>query len=198
MIFLHRQNDTQENIENFGVEIDLRYDKELVLNHDVLNKNQQYPLLKNKKQFIKNIPIICNIKESGLEEKVIDLLSGYDYYFLDSQIPDILRLSKNGHQGKFIIRISDVESYNQKLVDISKPKYIWLDYSQFDNFDIKDYQKFILDINSILKDSIIPILVSPELYNLSYVNLINDIQNILPNKRISICTKRPDLWSLYV
>ncbi|EAH8420858.1 hypothetical protein EVS25_07985, partial [Campylobacter lari] len=155
MIFLHRQNDMQENIENFGVEIDLRYDKELILNHDVLNKNQQYPLLKNKKQFIKNIPIICNIKESGLEEKIIDLLSGYDYYFLDSQIPDILRLSKNGHQGKFIIRISDVESYNQKLIDISKPKYIWLDYSQFDNFDIKDYQKFILDINSILKDSII-------------------------------------------
>ncbi|EGK4381654.1 hypothetical protein IO796_001598, partial [Campylobacter lari] len=115
MIFLHRQNDMQENIENFGVEIDLRYDKELILNHDVLNKNQQYPLLKNKKQFIKNIPIICNIKESGLEEKIIDLLSGYDYYFLDSQIPDILRLSKNGHQGKFIIRISDVESYNQKL-----------------------------------------------------------------------------------
>ncbi|EAJ6453126.1 hypothetical protein OJP13_05565 [Campylobacter lari] len=198
MIFLHRQNDIQENIENFGVEIDLRYDKELVLNHDVLNENQQYPLLKNKKQFIKNIPIICNIKESGLEEKVIDLLSGYDYYFLDSQIPDILRLSKNGHQGKFIIRISDVESYNQKLIDISKPKYIWLDYSKFDNFDIKDYQKFILDINSILKDSIIPILVSPELYNLSYVNLINDIQNILPIKKFSICTKRPDLWSLYV
>lgn len=198
MIFLHRQNDIQENIENFGVEIDLRYNKELVLNHDVLNKNQQYPLLKNKKQFIKNIPIICNIKESGLEEKVIDLLSGCDYYFLDSQIPDILRLSKNGYQGKFIIRISDVESYNQKLIDISKPKYIWLDYSQFDNFDIKDYQKFILDINSILKDNIIPILVSPELYNLSYVNLINDIQNILPTKKISICTKRPDLWSLYV
>ncbi|HEB9310366.1 TPA: hypothetical protein RZK31_001370 [Campylobacter coli] len=198
MIFLHRQNDIRENIENFGVEIDLRYDKELVLNHDILNKNQQYPLLKNKKQFIKNISIICNIKESGIEEKVIDLLSGCDYYFLDSQIPDILRLSKNGYQGKFIIRISDVESYNQKLIDISKPKYIWLDYSQFDNFDIKDYQKFILDINSILKDSIIPILVSPELYNLSYVNLINDIQNILPTKKFSICTKRPDLWSLYV
>ncbi|WP_260377647.1 hypothetical protein [Campylobacter hepaticus] len=123
---------------------------------------------------------------------------GYRYYFLDSQIPDILRLSKNGYQGKFIIRISDVETYNQKLIDISKPKYVWLDYSQFDKFDIKNYQKFILEVNYNLKDDIIPILASPELYNLSYVNLIHDIQNILPKKDFSICTKRPDLWNLYV
>ncbi len=31
---------------------------------------------------MKNIPIICNVKESGLEEKIIELLSDdFEYYF---------------------------------------------------------------------------------------------------------------------
>ncbi|EDP3587672.1 hypothetical protein GU251_08645, partial [Campylobacter jejuni] len=127
-----------------------------------------------------NIPIICNVKESGLEEKIIELLSGdFEYYFLDSQIPDILRLSKNGYQGKFIIRISDVESYNEKLMDISKPKYVWVDYSQFSSFNIKDYQEFIYNIKPKL-GQVEPILVSPELYDRSYAELIKPIQSILP------------------
>lgn len=196
MIFLHRQNDIQKKIDKYGIEIDLRYNSELVLNHDILDENQQYLLLKNQKQFMKNTPIICNIKEAGLEEKIIKLLKGYDYYFLDSQIPDILRLSKNGYQGKFIIRISDVESYNEKLMEITKPKYVWVDYSQFSNFDIQDYQEFIYSIKSKL-EQVEPILVSPELYDLSYIEFIESIQNILP-KGFSVCTKKPELWSFYV
>ncbi|EAH5045834.1 hypothetical protein D7L01_07815, partial [Campylobacter jejuni] len=101
MIFLHRQNNLEFSIENYGIEIDLRYNEKLVLNHDLLEKKSVYPFLKEKIQFMKNIPIICNVKESGLEEKTIELLgNNFEYYFLDSQIPDILRLSKNGHQGK--------------------------------------------------------------------------------------------------
>ncbi|EKN7418128.1 hypothetical protein PYP05_000536, partial [Campylobacter jejuni] len=122
--------------------------------------------------------------------------NNFEYYFLDSQIPDILRLSKNGYQGKFIIRISDVESYNEKLMDISKPKYVWVDYSQFSSFDIKDYQEFIYNIKPKL-EQVEPILVSPELYDLSYMKLIKPIQSILP-KGFSVCTKKPDLWSMYV
>ncbi|MCV3522098.1 hypothetical protein MBT56_05600, partial [Campylobacter lari] len=105
MIFLHRQNNLESFIENYGIEIDLRYNEKLVLSHDLLEKNFLYPFFKEKIQFMKNIPIICNVKESGLEEKIIELLDdNFEYYFLDSQIPDILRLSKNGYQGKFIIR----------------------------------------------------------------------------------------------
>ncbi|EAH6293349.1 hypothetical protein ACJMBT_000639 [Campylobacter lari] len=197
MIFLHRQNNLEFPIENYGIEIDLRYNEKLVLNHDLLEKNSLYPFLKEKIQFMKNIPIICNVKESGLEEKIIELLGdNFEYYFLDSQIPDILRLSKNGYQGKFIIRISDVESYNEKLMDISKPKYVWVDYSQFSSFNIKDYQEFIYNIKPKL-GQVEPILVSPELYDLSYMKLIKSIQSILP-KGFSVCTKKPDLWSMYV
>ncbi|EDO8476906.1 TPA: hypothetical protein R8J11_000491 [Campylobacter jejuni] len=197
MIFLHRQNNLEFSIENYGIEIDLRYNEKLVLNHDLLEKKSVYPFLKEKIQFMKNIPIICNVKESGLEEKTIELLgNNFEYYFLDSQIPDILRLSKNGHQGKFIIRISDVEFYNKRLMEISKPKYVWIDYSQFFNFNLKDYQEFIYNVKPKL-EQVEPILVSPELYDLSYIELIKPIQNILP-KGFSVCTKKPELWSMYV
>ncbi|EIL9260917.1 hypothetical protein LMK16_001878 [Campylobacter coli] len=197
MIFLHRQNNLEFPIENYGIEIDLRYKERLVLNHDTLEQDLLYPFFEEKIQFMKNIPIICNIKESGLEERVIELLGNkFEYYFLDSQIPDILRLSKNGYQGKFIIRISDVESYNERLMDISKPKYVWVDYSQFSNFDIQNYQEFIYDIKPKL-EQVESILVSPELYDLSYIELIEPIQNILP-KGFSVCTKKPELWSMYV
>ncbi|EPO9772626.1 hypothetical protein ACUJF1_001286 [Campylobacter coli] len=197
MIFLHRQNNLESFIENYGIEIDLRYNEKLVLNHDLLEKNSLYPFFKEKIQFMKNIPIICNVKESGLEERVIELLGNkFEYYFLDSQIPDILRLSKNGYQGKFIIRISDVESYNERLMRVAKPKYVWIDYSQFSNFDIQNYREFIYDIKPKL-EQVEAILVSPELYDLSYIEFIEPIQSILP-KGFSVCTKKPELWSFYV
>ncbi|EIP1025076.1 hypothetical protein LRQ88_000577 [Campylobacter coli] len=197
MIFLHRQNDLTLPIKNYGIEIDLRYKERLVLNHDILEQDLLYPFFEEKIQFMKNIPIICNIKESGLEERVIELLGNkFEYYFLDSQIPDILRLSKNGYQGKFIIRISDVESYNERLMRVAKPKYVWIDYSQFSNFDIQNYQEFIYDIKPKL-EQVEAILVSPELYDLSYIEFIEPIQSILP-KGFSVCTQKPELWSFYV
>ncbi|EPC1868613.1 hypothetical protein ACRXH3_001774, partial [Campylobacter coli] len=85
MIFLHRQNDLKSSIRNYGIEIDLRCNERLVLSHDVLEQDLLYPFFEEKIQFMKNIPIICNIKESGLEERVVELLGNkFEYYFLDS------------------------------------------------------------------------------------------------------------------
>ncbi len=69
MIFLHRQNNLESFIENYGIEIDLRYNEKLVLNHDLLEKNSLYPFFKEKIQFMKNIPIICNIKRIWIRRK---------------------------------------------------------------------------------------------------------------------------------
>ncbi|GAA7231694.1 hypothetical protein HpCK35_10890 [Helicobacter pylori] len=78
MVFLHRQNNISKKVENFGVEIDLRRNKQgLVLNHDLLESNIKYPLFAEKLEFFKNIPIICNIKESNLEELVIDIFDNH-------------------------------------------------------------------------------------------------------------------------
>ncbi|EOU3297890.1 hypothetical protein [Campylobacter jejuni] len=205
MVFLHRQNNISKKVENFGVEIDLRRNKQgLVLNHDLLESNIKYPLFTEKLEFFKNIPIICNIKESNLEELVIEIFDnhgkmmagGYEYYFLDSQIPDILRISKK-IKGKFIIRVSDVETLNYRLIELTEPKYLWVDYSQFANFDIKEYVKFINNLYKSIDKKLEPIIVSPELYNLSYTVLIQQIFQVLPNG-FSVCTKNPDLWGSYV
>ncbi|HEF8722475.1 TPA: hypothetical protein SBH06_001829, partial [Campylobacter jejuni] len=121
---------------------------------------------------------------------------GYEYYFLDSQIPDILRISKK-IKGKFIIRVSDVETLNYKIIELTEPKYLWVDYSQFADFDIKEYAKFINNLYKSIDKKIEPIIVSPELYNLSYTVLIQQICQVLPNS-FSVCTKNPELWGSYV
>lgn len=121
---------------------------------------------------------------------------GYEYYFLDSQIPDILRISKN-IKGKFIIRVSDVETLNHKLLELSEPKYLWVDYSQFSNFNLKDYEQFIVTLYKNIDKNLEPIIVSPELYDLSFAVLIQPMQQILP-KGFSVCTKNPQFWSSYV
>lgn len=121
---------------------------------------------------------------------------GYEYYFLDSQIPDILRISKN-IKGKFIIRVSDVETLNYKLIELTEPKYLWVDYSQFANFDIKEYAEFINNLYKNIDKNLELIIVSPELYNLSFAVLIQQIGQVLPNG-FSVCTKKPELWNSYV
>ncbi|HED5352273.1 hypothetical protein C3I17_07940 [Campylobacter jejuni] len=206
MIFLHRQNNISGKVKNFGIEIDLRRNEQgLVLNHNLLESNIKYPLFTEKLEFFKNIPIICNIKESNLEELIIDIFDnhgnnndggGYEYYFLDSQIPDILRISKK-NKGKFIIRVSDVETLNYKLIELTEPKYLWVDYSQFDDFDIKEYAKFINNLYKSIDKKVEPIIVSPELYNLSFTVLIQQICQVLPNG-FSVCTKNPEFWASYV
>lgn len=121
---------------------------------------------------------------------------GYEYYFLDSQIPDILRISKN-IKGKFIIRVSDVETLNYKLIELTEPKYLWVDYSQFANFDIKEYAEFINNLYKNIDKNLEFIIVSPELYNPSFAVLIQQIGQVLPNG-FSVCTKKPELWNSYV
>lgn len=57
MIFLHRQNNLELSIENYGIEIDLRYSENLlVLNHDLLEKNSLYPFLKEKNSIYEKYP----------------------------------------------------------------------------------------------------------------------------------------------
>ncbi|MFX3627529.1 hypothetical protein ACD574_02725 [Campylobacter sp. LH-2024] len=121
---------------------------------------------------------------------------GYEYYFLDSQIPDILRISKK-IKGKFIIRVSDVETLNHKLIELSESKYLWVDYSQYANFNIKEYANFITNLYNNIDKNLELIIVSPELYDPSFITLIPQMQKVLPYN-VSICTKKPELWSHYV
>lgn len=194
MIFLHRQNNISQYID--CVEVDVRSSPSgLVLNHDRLDFNMKYPSVENLVG-LTNI-VIFNIKESGIEEELIifSLKNNINFYFLDSQIPDIIRLSKEypEHSHRFIIRVSDVETLNDKFMNIIQPKYVWVDYSEFDSFNIEDYTNFVNSIN--VKSEMI--LVSPELYSLQYLEIAKEIASMLKSKQLNslnICTKYPELY----
>lgn len=212
MIFLHRQNDLDKysklNKRYPSVEVDVRSSPDgLILHHDRLNFNNKYPEAKKLKTLAKNI--ILNIKESGIEEELIEIFNNSDFYFLDSQIPDILRISKlhPEHSHRFILRVSDVEHFNCKMVNLINPKYIWLDYSEFnsESFNIDEYIRFVKttklmietesELNPELNSELI--LVSPELYSLENLNLTKEIIERLKSEKLnrySVCTKFPELY----
>ena len=211
MIFLHRQNDpeflTFKNVD--GIELDVRsIGSDLVLTHDRLSSrhlenSSSLIYLSEVVQYLENYTVIVNVKESGLEEQISELFddNNIKYYFLDSQIPDIIRLSKQEkYKGKFIIRVSSYENINYDLLNFSKPEFIWVDYN-FENFNLNRYIKFLKNINNdghINTLKIQKILVSPELYGLQNINLSydiiqdKDITELL--KQFSVCTKIPDEW----
>ena len=212
MIFLHRQNDpeflTFTNVD--GLELDVRsIGDELILTHDRIHNEQasvhssDILFLEDFVEFLKPYTIIVNVKESGLEEQISKLFddNNIKYYFLDSQIPDIIRLSKREkYKGKFIIRVSPYESINYNLLDLCKPEFIWVDYD-YSNFKLGKYLSFLKNIDDderINTLKIQKILVSPELYGLQNINLSydiiqdKDITELL--KQFSVCTKIPDEW----
>lgn len=185
MIFKHRQNQSNEFP---NIEIDIRSSaKGLVLSHDRGNYDE-CTLLKDVASEFKSKTIICNVKESGLEEELLEIL-GDNIYFLDSQLPDIVRLSKTRPElsSKFIIRVSNVEPISKELLALVKPEYIWVDWTKFDDFNEILYASFINKVYNIAK----PIIVSPELYGDKFEPITEQVQEIMKmfNKGYSVCTK---------
>lgn len=217
MFFLHRQNNLEPQIYE-GVEIDVRsVYGEIYINHDRLTQAEKYILFNSYIENIANqkpISIIVNVKESGLEEEILEIFKmndlfekGFKLYFLDSQIPDIIRLSRNNEfKGKFIIRVSDMESFNINLIKLARPDYIWVDFSQMNELtkNIETYENmlnYIIDSISLSKVFKIKeptlMFVSPELYSLDNFKHINVIIDLIKTKRINnfkICTKDPMRW----
>lgn len=211
MIFLHRQNDPKNIVFNNidGIEIDIRsLGSYLIVNHDRFysrdfEKIDDYICLHDITKYLIDYTVIVNVKESGLEEQISDILDkcNIKYYFLDSQIPDIVRLSNQDRfKGKFIIRVSDYETLNYDFLDHCTPEYIWVDYQKFNDFKILDYIKYLKDVDAneyLNKNGIKKILVSPELYGLQNINITKDIIKVTNKEllnRYSVCTKIPEDW----
>lgn len=206
MIFKHRQNGILLNDESeyAGIELDIRsHPSGLVVNHDPIDYNLEYLSLDDKLLCAKELIVIANVKESGVEEPAIDIFekNKVDYYFLDSQIPDIIRLSKSFPEikNRFILRVSDLETLNYSFFNLVQPKFIWLDYSKFDDFCQNEYLIFINNsIKEINNLGAIPILVSPELYKLQYRSYITPELQEQIYGQYNVCTKYPELWEKYV
>ena len=191
IIIKHRVNTIKEvkKIDNkFGIEIDLRSNKsKIYLHHDPFKKGEEFS---KWIKFYNHRLLILNVKEEGLEKKILSTLKKYkinNYFFHDQTFSSML---KNMKSAKVSVRYSEYEKLDNKKFLFKYIKWIWID-----NFtkipEDKKFYKFIK------KNKIKTCIVSPELVKISRRSEILKLKK--KNKKIcfnfdAVCTKNPFLW----
>jgi len=191
IIVKHRINTSRElkkiNV-NFGVEIDLRSkNKDIYLHHDPFKKGE---LFSNWIKSFKHRLIVLNVKEEGLEPKILSILKRNNvknYFFHDQTFSTLI---KNMHKTKVSVRYSEFEGLKKINKLFNSIKWIWID-----NFtEIKINKKFY----SFLKKKKVKIcIVSPELVKKSRSKEIKKVISYLKKNKFKIdavCTKNSNLW----
>ena len=193
-IILHRIN-TKEVLQNtsneFGVEVDIRSEGErLIVSHDPFEVGEdflQWISLYN------HGTLILNVKEEGLEDELIAIMSTYqieDFFFLDQSFPFLLKTIKTG-ETRCALRVSEYEDINTALNLAGKVQWIWVDC--FTYFPLSRKQAESLQKEGRFKLC----FVSPELQGRNDPQDISGFRKEIEMKGIvgdAVCTKYPDLW----
>ena len=129
-IIIHRINSIKKLKKipkNFGVEIDLRvYQSKIILNHEPFKSGDTLD------DFLKNYnhgTLILNIKELGIEDKVIKKVKRAkirSYFLLDVEFPYIFKSIKD-KQKNIAIRFSEKESIDTAKMLYKNFKWLWID-----------------------------------------------------------------------
>jgi hypothetical protein len=173
---------------NYGVEIDIRsFGKKLILSHDAHKKGEELnKFLKNYKHSL----LVANIKEAGIEDKVINEIRKAKikkYFLLDVEFPYLYKASKKKVKN-IAIRFSEDESIQTVSKYINKLNYVWID--TFTKFPINKKNNKIL--NKFHK-----CLVSPDRWNRTkeietYIKIIK--RNKIRIDSIMTSYKNIDYW----
>ena len=134
---IHRVNDVQDLNKlsvNFGVEIDIRANNgALILSHDLNQKNS--PNLNDYLDVYNHQFLVANIKESGIEEEVINALETKDisnYFLLDVEFPFLLQNFKK-YGDILCLRYSYFEGIDTIKNFVGEIKWVWIDtYKDFE------------------------------------------------------------------
>ena len=195
-LIAHRINTIEELKKvpkEYGVEIDIRDQGDrLILQHDPFKNGEDF------EEYLKHYnhgTIILNIKSERIEFRVIELLNKYKinkYFFLDCSFPMIYLLTKQGEKN-IALRFSEFEDIGTILNMKDKVKWNLIDCFTKSPLDLENYLVF-------KKAGLKICLVSPELQkkDISAIEIyINDLlrQGITVN---AVCTKRPDLWKIFI
>ena len=195
MLIIHHRRNTiallRETNKNFGVEVDIRsFGSDLIVNHDPYIKELTFKtwLKEYKHKFL-----ILNIKEDGIEEKVLDLIYENqikDFFLLDQSFPSLIKNANLG-ESKTAVRVSEYESIETALSLSGLVDWVWVDF--FTKFPLDSYKY------AELKESGFKCcLVSPELQGHSPL-LISSLKSHMQKLNIkmdAVCTKEPELWLL--
>ena len=192
IIIEHRVNSIKHlklTNKDYGVEIDVRSNgSELILDHD--------PYIDGVflsdwiKHFDHNF-IIFNIKEEGLEEKILYYIKKFNisnYFILDQSFPYLIKFINKGYDFG-CLRLSEYENLYNIDFFIDKINWIWVDYFNIFPLDKKTY--------IYLKENNFKIcLVSPELqgYKIEKIYLLIDLLKTNNIKPDAVCTKHTKIW----
>ena len=189
----HRINDIdqlKQTPSDMGVEIDIRSNgQDLILQHDPFTPGTQFhDWLKCYQHQL----IILNIKEEGLEERILSCLNEFNitnYFFLDQSFPFLVKSARQG-QKQSAVRVSEYESIKTVKNLAGQVGWVWIDY----------FTKFPLDpseVNELKQLGFQLCMVSPELQGYDPEIEISKLAHSFNSSEIkldAICTKRPDLW----
>lgn len=174
-----------------GIEFDIRtFNDSMVLNHEPMQNGESVADLLSRSGTL-NAPLIFNVKEDGLEEMLLELIQANEvreYFFLDSQVPTIMRLHEERNMRSFAARYSHVE--NLDYVFNMKPYCEWVWVDCFPGFFPK-----IDELREMQSAGFRLCVASPELQpkNTREISTYKDIKGILgPDD--AVCTKKPQVW----
>lgn len=200
----HRVNDIHElqrTPTHYGVEIDIRnHGDKLLIVHDPFTTDGVE--LSDWLSFYKGRFLILNVKEEGLQPKLLCLLKLHkidNFFILDESVPYILKYALEGISN-FAIRVSEFESVDTALALQEHLKkngcridWIWVD--SFIGIPLPEQNA------TLLKDAGFRLCqVSPELHHVnepnSWEGRISAFQEAMGKTCYAdmVCTKRPDLW----
>ena len=189
----HRRNTIEElqaTPREYGVEVDIRSDHgQLVIHHDPFAKGDDF---EDWLKHYQHGTLILNVKEEGLEARLIDLMKQYkieDYFFLDQSFPFLIKWSKLGEH-HCAVRVSEFESIETALSLAGKIDWVWVDC--FTKFPLAG-----MDAKRLQDAGFKLCLVSPELQGRPADTAIPELAKLLNERHITadaICTKNPELW----
>ncbi len=129
-IIIHRVNKIKELKKistNFGAEIDIRTSgSNLILGHDPFMKGDK---LKDYLENYNHKTLVLNIKEAGIEQKVLSLVRKYSiksYFLLDVEMPYLYKATRKG-QKNIAVRFSEYENIFLAKYFKNKLKWVWID-----------------------------------------------------------------------
>jgi len=192
IIISHRLNSIElisKTPSYLGAEIDIRsIGDELIIHHDPFSKGES---LKRWLKYYNHKFLILNVKEEGLEERLIEMMRLHkieNFFFLDQSFPFLIKVSSGG-ESRCAVRLSEYESINTVLSLKGKVNWVWVDYFTKLPIEAIGYKKLR---NAGFKLC----LVSPELQGYDS-GLINEVKLELTKQGIkldAVCTKFPALW----
>jgi len=193
-VIAHRRNAASElaaTPAQLGVEIDIRTrDGDFILQHDPFSNGE--PLERWLEQF-RHGTLILNVKEEGLEDRLVELMSARGierFFFLDQSFPFLVRTAARGER-RCAVRVSEFESIETALSLAGRIDWVWVDC----------FTRFPLDgaaAKRLAQAGFRLCLVSPELQGRPAETEIPALRTLLETEGIdadAVCTKHPELWA---